>query len=141
MHTSIIARTFVTVALGTVLALGGCGGPRTFMARGTQRDPGSDARIQVENLDGGNHLITMTATNITPPDRIGDGNTVFLVWIRLPNGQTTMESQLAYSPDERTGRATITTPQERFVLIVTAETDANVTAPSDRTVFQQDISL
>lgn len=140
MHTSIV-RTFVTVALGLVLALGGCGGPRTFLARGTQRDPGADARIQVENLDGGNHLMTMTATNITPPDRIGDGNTVFLVWIRLPNGQTTMESQLAYTADERTGRATITTPQERFILLVTAETDANATAPSDRVVFQQDISL
>ena len=85
--------------------------------------------------------MTMTATNITPPDRIGDGNTVFLVWIRLPNGQTTMESQLAYTADERTGRATITTPQEHFTILVTAEADANATAPSDRTVFQQEISL
>ena len=85
--------------------------------------------------------MTMTATNITPPDRIGEGNTVFLVWIRLPNGQTTMESQLAYTPDERTGRATITTPQEHFTLVVTAEADANATAPSDRIIFQQEISL
>jgi hypothetical protein len=140
MHTSIV-RTFATVVLALGLVVSGCGGARTFTARGTQRDPGADARIQVENLDGGNHLMTMTATNITPPDRIGDGNTVFLVWIRLPNGQTTMESQLAYTADERTGRATITTPQEHFTLLVTAEADANATAPSDRTVFQQEISL
>lgn len=127
----------------TLLALpiSACGGGRNYTLRGTQRDPGADARVQVESLDGGNSLVTLTATNVTPPDRIGTGNTVFLVWIRTPNGQAQMESRLVYAPDERTGRATITTPQRRFTIIVTAERDPNVSAPSETVILTQDVAL
>ena len=106
-----------------------------------ERDPGSDARVQVETLDGGNHLVTLTATNVTPPDRIGSGNTVYLVWVRTPTGQAQMESQLAYQPDQRTGRATITTPQRSFTLLVTAERDASATTPGEHLVLSQEIQL
>lgn len=136
---------FRGLMLGLVLAtmpLAACGGgPRNYTLRGTQRDPGSDARVQVETLDGGNHLVTLTATNVTPPDRIGTGNTVYLVWIRTPNGQAQMESQLAYQPDQRTGRATITTPQRRFMLLVTAERDAAAATPSENVVLSQEVQL
>ncbi|GAB4213481.1 MAG: hypothetical protein OHK0013_37390 [Sandaracinaceae bacterium] len=124
------------------LPLAACGGgPRSYVMRGTQRDPGSDARLQIETLDGGNYLLTLTATNVTPAERIGTGNTVYLVWIRTPNGQTQMESQLAYQPEQRTGRATITTPQRRFTLMVTAERDASVSTPSDNVVLTQEVQL
>lgn len=126
----------------TSLPLAACGGgTRTYNIRGSQRDPGSDARVQVESLDGGNHLITLTATNVTPPDRIGTGNTVYLVWIRTPNGQAQMESRLVYQPDQRTGRATITTPQRRFTILVTAEREATVATPSENVVLQQEVQL
>jgi hypothetical protein len=126
----------------TTWPLAACGGgARTYTLRGTQRDPGSDARVQVETLDGGNHLVTLTATNVTPPDRIGTGNTVYLVWIRTPNGQAQMESPLAYQPDQRTGRATVTTPQRRFMLLVTAERDAAAATPSENVVLTQEVQL
>lgn len=138
----LVLRSILAGLLLSSLPLAACGGgPRNYTLRGTQRDPGSDARLSVETLDGGNHLITLTATNVTPPDRIGTGNTVYLVWIRTPNGQAQMESQLAYQPDQRTGRATITSPQRRFTLIVTAERDATVATPSDNVVLSQEVQL
>lgn len=141
MRTTSLIRA---LALGLALAalpLAACGGPRTYTLRGTQRDPGSDARVQVESLDGGNYLVTLTATNVTPPDRIGDGNHLYLVWVRGDNGQAQMESRLAYEPDQRTGRATITTPLRHFTMLVTAERDASATRPSDNVVLQQEIRL
>ena len=138
------ARPFVGGLSISLLAatLWACGGSvRSYATRGTQRDPGSDARVQVETLDGGNHLVTLTATNVTPPDRIGSGNTVYLVWVRTPTGQAQMESQLAYQPDQRTGRATITTPQRSFTLLVTAERDASATTPGEHLVLSQEIQL
>lgn len=142
MRPSTLLRGVVLGLALLALPVAACGGgPRSYTLRGTQRDPGSDARIQVETLDGGNHLVTLTATNVTPADRIGTGNTVYLVWIRTPNGQAQMESQLAYQPDQRTGRATITTPQRRFTVLVTAERAATATTPSENVVLMQEVQL
>lgn len=142
MRPSSFLRGLVLGLALLALPVAACGGgPRNYTMRGTQRDPGSDARLQVETLDGGNHLVTLTATNVTPADRIGTGNTVYLVWIRTPNGQAQMESQLAYQPDQRTGRATITTPQRRFTLLVTAERDASASTPSENVVLTQEVQL
>jgi hypothetical protein len=138
------ARLLAVLALSLSLALtgAGCGGgSRTFDVRGTQRDPGADARVQVERIEGGNHLITISVTNLTPPDRLGSGNSTFLVWVRQEGGSTALGSQLAYQPDSRTGRATLTTPATHFTLMITAERNAQAASPSEFVVFQQEISM
>lgn len=141
MRATTLTRALLLGLALTALPLAACGGGRNYTLRGTQRDPGADGRVQVESLDGGNSLVTLTATNVTPPDRIGTGNTVYLVWIRTPNGQAQMESRLVYAPDERTGRATITTPQRRFTILVTAERDPNASTPSETIILTQDVAL
>jgi hypothetical protein len=134
------AVVFFSLMVG--LSGAGCGsGTQQYDTMGTQRDPGSDAHIQVESIEGGNHLITLTVRNLTPPERLGSSNTVFMVWLRLPNGTTTLGSQLGYQPDSRGGRATMTTPAARFTILVTAEANAQVTAPSDFVVLQQQVSI
>lgn len=136
-------KLFAALCLAFALQLtgAGCGGGHSYDLRGTQRDPGADAHVQIENIEGGNHLITITVRNLTPPDRLGTGNSAFVVWIRQEGGQTTLASQLAYQPDNRTGRATATTPAAHFTLLITAERNAQVTQPSDFVVFQQNIAL
>ncbi|MCS6857060.1 MAG: hypothetical protein NZM37_05065 [Sandaracinaceae bacterium] len=129
------------VAFLTFFVVGCGGGSKNYVLQGTQRDPGADARVQVEKLDGGNYLVTITATNLTPPNRIGTGNAVYLVWVRPPGGQAQMESQLAYQGDQRTGRATLTTPHRKFTLLVTAEREATVNQPSENVVLQQEIEM
>jgi hypothetical protein len=130
------------LALALSISSAGCGGgSHSYDVRGTQRDPGADAHVQVENIEGGNHLITITVRNLTPPDRLGSGNTAFVVWIRQEGGATSMVSGLAYQPDQRTGRATATTPAAHFTLLITAERSTQVTQPSDFVVFQQNISM
>lgn len=141
MRTTSLIRTFTLSIAIAALSLAACGGPRVYTLRGTQRDPGSDARIQVEQFDGGNYFFTLTATNVTPPDRIGDGNTVYLVWVRGENGQSQMVSRLAYDVDQRTGTARVTTPLRSFTILVTAESDIEVSSPSDNVVLQQEVSL
>lgn len=137
-------RTLLALSFAVALAAtgAGCGGgSHTYDVRGTQRDPGADAHVQVENIEGGNHLITITVRNLTPPDRLGEGNTLFVVWVRQEGGQASLVSRLEYQQDQRTGRATATTPSSRFQLLITAERNAQVSQPSDFAVFQQNISL
>ncbi len=129
------------LALALQLTGAGCGGGHSYDIRGTQRDPGADAHVQIENIEGGNHLITITVRNLTPPDRLGTGNTAFVVWVRQDGGQTSLASRLEYQQDQRTGRATATTPAGHFTLLITAERTAQVTQPSDFVVFQQNVAL
>lgn len=137
----ISSLSFPLVFAALVALIAGCGGPRTYTLAGTQRDPGVEARVQIENIEGGNHLVTLTVRFLTPPERLGDGNTVFMVWIRQQNGTTSLASQLGYTPDSREGRATATTPHARFTLLVTAERDNTVGAPSDFVILQQEVEL
>ena len=138
MRNLLVALSFAVVLVMTA----GCGGgSHTYDVRGTQRDPGADAHMQVESIEGGNHLITITVRNLTPPDRLGSGNTLFVVWIRQEGGTTSLVSRLEYQQDQRTGRATATTPATHFTLMITAEHQAQVSQPSEFVVFQQNVSL
>jgi hypothetical protein len=119
----------------------GCGGPLTLTANGTQRDPGAEARIEVSDLPGGNHLLTLTLQHLTPPERLGSGNTTFLAWIRPPSGAAILAGQLGYAPDARQGTVTMTTPLQRFTVLVTAEPTPNSSAPSDFVVVSADLVL
>lgn len=125
------------LSLGTMAA--GCGGARNYTIRGSQRDPGADGQLQVERIDGGNHLLTFTGRNMTPPDRLGSGFTRYVLWVRTASAPATMEANLQYEPGSRSGRATATTPHQRFTVMVTAERAAESSTPSDAVVFQQQV--
>lgn len=138
-----LARSLFASALALALTFGaaGCGGPRNYRVTGTQRDPGADAQIQIENIAGGNHLMTITVRHLTPAARLGTGNTVFMVWIRAGSAPAALASELEYADDTREGTATATTPHDRFTVFVTAERNANVTTASDFVVFTQNVEL
>lgn len=139
MRKLLVALSF---ALALALTGAGCGGgSHVYDVRGTQRDPGADAHVLVERIEGGNHLLTITVRNLTPPDRLGSGNQLFIVWIRQEGGQTALASRLEYQADQRTGRATATTPAAHFTLMITAEQNQQASQPSDFVVFQQNISM
>lgn len=138
-----LARRLVVLALAALVALAplvaGCGGARNYTIRGSQRDPGADGQLQVERIDGGNHLLTFTGRNMTPPDRLGSGFTRYVLWVRTGQSPATMEANLAYQPDSRSGRATATTPHQRFTVTVTAERATDTATPSDTVVFSQNV--
>jgi hypothetical protein len=107
--------------------------------RGSQRDPGADGNLQIERIDGGNYLITFSGRNMTPPDRLTAGLTRYVLWVRTQAGPATMEANLQYDPSSRTGRATATTPHQRFTVMVTAERATETGTPSEFVVFQQNV--
>lgn len=129
--------------LGMVLALAsvGCGGgTQSYNVVGSSRDPGAEGVIQVERIEGGNRLVTVSLDHMTPPARLGSGLTTFVLWFRDARGQSTKASLLAYDPDSRTARATATTPMGRFQAIVTVERNGNVVEPGENVIFNQRVS-
>ncbi len=132
-------RILLALAALALFLLPACGGARNFDVRGSQRDPGADARLSVERVDGG-QLITITAQNLAPPERLGSGFTRYVVWVRAGSAAPQMEAVLSYDPGSRTARASGITPHERFTVVVSAERAEQPGSPSEYIVFTQNVS-
>lgn len=132
---------WIVFAMLSFAALGCGGGSWAYNVMGTQRDPGSEGTVQVERIEGGNRLVTVSFRHMTPPERLGGNLRRFVMWFRNPQGQSTMASNIEYDPASRTGRATATTPLTQFLVIVTAEgAGAAITQPSENVIFNQRVS-
>ncbi len=69
-----------------LFALAACGGPSEYIVVGTAHASGMDGLVTVENTEG-NNLITIEVEHLTPPGRVSDGATAYVVWFK-PEGGT-----------------------------------------------------
>ncbi|NCQ59871.1 MAG: hypothetical protein GW913_04265 [Myxococcales bacterium] len=127
--------------LSGLLALGivavGCGGPAEYGLVGSARAAGTDGTVQVEEIEGGNQMVTLTLDHLPPPARLADGMTTYVVWLTQRGQQPTKAGALDYDEDARTGHMIATTPLTRFTLRITAEENRDVAAPSDLVVAER----
>ncbi len=121
------------------MAAAGCGGASEHVVVGTERAPGADGTIQVEEIEGGSSLVTISITNLLPPRRLGDGLTTFVVWFE-GGGTPVKAGTLDYDEDTRAGSMMATTPMTELTVSITAESEAAVTSPSDVVVVQRRVS-
>lgn len=120
------------------LLLTGCGGPSEYIITGTERAVGTDGMATVEMIEG-NRMVTVELEHLPPASRVSESATVYIVWIKPQGGTPSMAGRLEYDDDERTGTMRATTPHANFQLLITAETDATVTSPSDIVVARQQV--
>lgn len=132
-----LVACFAVLATAALGPLGCGGGAWTYSVVGSQRDPGAAGTIQVERIEGGNRLVTVSLRHMTPPERLGTGLTTFVMWFRDARGQSTKASLLGYDRGSRTARATATTPLATFAVIVTAERSGEVVDPSENVIFNE----
>ncbi len=125
-------------ALLLCMALG-CGGPAEYALAGSARAAGADGTIQVEEIEGGNRMVTLTIQHLAPPDRLGSGMTQYSVWFVRAGAQPQRAGNLEYDADARQGTMMATTPMTRFTVKITAEADGNAVAPSDVVVADREV--
>lgn len=118
------------------LLLSGCGGPSEYIITGTERSAGTDGLVTVEVIEG-NRMVTVVMEHLPPASRVSETATLYVVWIKPQGGTPSMAGRLEYDDDERTGTMRATTPHTNFELLITAENDATVAAPSDIVVARQ----
>jgi len=119
--------------------LSACGGTAEFPLVGSSRAPGADGTVQIEQIEGGNRLVTIGVTNLLPPARLGRGLTTYVVWFD-GNNQTLKAGTLQYDDDNREGHMMATTPMASFTVKITAERNANVGSPSDVVVASRRVA-
>lgn len=122
------------------LSLTACGGPSEFALVGSGGAAGADGNVQVEDVDGGNHLLTIHVEHLPPPERLHEGLTTYAVWLVAAGATPVKAGHLDFDAETRMGNLVATTPLPEFEMKITAETDANSTAPSDTVVLTRQIT-
>ena len=125
----------------TVLSLlvAGCGGPMKYQLRGSETSPGSDAKLVAE-IDKTRNMTSfeLTATNLTPPDRVVEGGTAYVVWVRRDRTVPwSRAGALQLVEEGRAGEANLTVSEAAFDLLVSAEVSTDAASPSGKSVFSQ----
>ena len=130
----------LTLSLAFVLAsLTGCAGTLKYDLRGSELSPGSDAKLEAKVNNSRNLTqLELKATNLTPPNRVLDAGTTYVVWTRRDHKVPWVRlGALELTDDGRTGSASLTVSEVAFDLQVSAEENAEVASPSGKAVFEQ----
>lgn len=125
------------VALLPLLAVA-CG-PSEYAVAGTSRAAGADGKVTVEKIEG-SYIVRVELEHLPPPSRLGSGINYYVLWLQPNNQQPHREAVVEYDEDDRNGRATATTPQGRFTLIITGERTGAPASPSDVVVIRKAIN-
>lgn len=127
----------ILAALALSLTLAACGGPAEYPLVGSARAAGADGTLSLEEIEGGNQMLTLTLDHLPPPARLADQATTYVVWLTQEGGQPAKAGALEYDEDARSGHMIATTPLTRFTLRVTAEPSRDVAAPSELVITEQ----
>lgn len=116
----------------------GCG-PTTYRFHGQGPAVSVDAKLEVSPIEGGGREVKLELEHLPPPGRLGNGMTLYAMWIIPVNGPPTLGSFLEYDEGSRKGHARATTPRQRFSVRVTVERNRRVSAPSSTVVAEHQI--
>lgn len=125
-----------------VIAFAACGGAMKYDLRGTQLSPGSDAKL-VAKIDTSRNVtqLDLRASNLTPPDRVMENGTSYVVWTRHSDATPWMRLGALELEDEgRSGSAMLTVSEVAFDLLVSVESNVEVASPSGKTIFEQRVA-
>jgi hypothetical protein len=123
-------------------ALAGCGGPLKYAIHGSPKAPEIDATIVADvNKDGVFTSLKINIDHLAPPDRLGSGGKVFVVWAKDDKGKWQRVGALKYEGDAR--KASIegaSAPITAFDMKITVESDPAPEGPSGDTLLGRRIN-
>ncbi|MFW6067453.1 MAG: hypothetical protein ACOC97_03885 [Myxococcota bacterium] len=127
------------MALVAGLLAVGCGGPSEYALVGSARAPSADGLVEVEEIEGGNSLVTVQLEHLPPPSRLGEGLKIYMVWFEDSSQPATKAGALGFDEDSREGSMMATTPLKKFTVKVSAEKSINVSTPSEVVVAKRKV--
>jgi hypothetical protein len=96
--------------------------------------PTAEGKVAVR-VDGvGDHIVELTFRRLPTAAAAFEGTTMYMVWL-VPESAPPQPIGSLDVGDDLEAKVTIKTPNERFEVVVTAEVDAYVTAPSRNRAF------
>jgi hypothetical protein len=133
-----VRRWGVAGALTGVLALGGCAHEQTWTMNTTEMIPSAVGKVKVANEKDGNTKVKVEVSHLAQPSAVFDQTSTYVVWLKPESGRAQNVGVLSLNKDLK-GSLETQTAFKDFQVIVTAEKDANVTAPSGRSVMNASV--
>ena len=133
-----VRRWGVAGALTGVLALGGCAHEQTWTMNTTEMIPSAVGKVKVANEKDGNTKVKVEVAHLAQPSSVFDQTSTYVVWLKPESGRAQNVGVLSLNKDLK-GSLETQTAFKDFQVIVTAEKDANVTAPSGRSVMNASV--
>ena len=130
-------RLICLVAISMMVA--SCNPTADYALVGSAFVPAAHGEIDVEKIDGGQLLITLTLDHLAAPDKIELGLTHYIVWFAPVGEYPRYQQALDYDAETRIGRASIPTSLREFEVQVTAENSERPDQPSDLLMTSQKI--
>jgi hypothetical protein len=136
------------VLAGTLALGGGCshfdsmrgGNQQTWTMHATDKLPAGQGKVQVATAKDGNHDVKVEIKNMAPPDRLYEGSSAFVVWLKAENGDFQNVGALKVDKDFK-GELETKTPFSNFDVLVTAESSAAATTPSTNTIMNAKVQV
>ena len=129
-------RWSVGGALIGALGLGGCSGmmhEQTWTMSTTEKIPSAVGKVKVKNEKDGNTRVKVEVAHLTEPSAAFNATT-YVVWLKPETGRAQNVGVLNVNK-KLEGSLETRTAFKDFSVIVTAEKDANVTAPTGQNVM------
>jgi hypothetical protein len=136
-------------ALASTLAFGGgCSttnemlgrNQQTWTLRSASQAQNAQGKVQVATDDKGNRDLKVEVQHIAPPDLVFTGTTNYVVWLKPDNGPPQNIGVL--TPDKKMNAQLETkTSFTSFIVLVTAESSTQPTAPSNNEVLSANITV
>jgi len=133
-----VRRWGVAGALTGVLALGGCAHEQTWTMNTTEMIPSAVGKVKVANEKDGNTKVKVEVSHLAQPSAVFDQTSTYVVWLKPESGTAQNVGVLSLNKDLK-GSLETQTAFKDFQVMVTAEKDANVTAPSGRSVMNASV--
>ena len=133
-----VRRWGVAGALTGVLALGGCAHEQTWTMNTTEMIPSAVGKVKVANEKDGNTKVKVEVSHLAQPSAVFAQTSTYVVWLKPESGTAQNVGVLSLNKDLK-GSLETQTAFKDFQVIVTAEKDANVTAPSGRSVMNASV--
>ena len=136
-----IGTLFITLMIaGSLSVMTGCSGPRMYQMDSGARTAGAEGQLLIENDDNGNQLLNLTVAHLPLPSALEESMATYVVWVSPEEGTGSYNMGQLRLTDERTGELNFTSPFPAFEIVVTAEVEPTVMAPSNQVVLRRQVT-
>ena len=133
-----MSRSYTATACLALGLLSACAGPVRLPLAGHGAHRGVQGLVTVEPIEGGDRLVTVSASSLPPPARLDPELRTYVVWFTASENERPVRvGELIYEPQYGEGRLHAETPLERFRLEITAERSGDAATPSDHIIVTQ----
>ncbi len=126
--------SFAVCCLGAVLLIATAADARTFQLTASPAVPAANGKVDASKDKNGNTEVSLSAEHLAQPGMLTPPASNYIVWFQEEGRQPVNEGQMKVGKDLK-GDFKTTTRFHNFKLFITAESDAQASAPSGQTVL------